>query len=71
MWVLYEEYNYQNGKLQQVTGSHIPTVITARKEDGKYRLVEYFEPRDGAYNPGDIKAKFPWYLWPKAMDSQR
>ena len=71
MWVLYEEYSYQQGQLQQETGSHIPTVITASKEDGNYRLVEYFEPRDGAYNPGDIKAKFPWYLWPKAMDSQR
>lgn len=71
MWVLYEEYSYQKGQLQQETGSHIPTVITARKEDGNYRLVEYFEPRDGTYNPEDIKAKFPWYLWPKAMDSQR
>ena len=71
MWVLYEEYGYQNGHLQQQTGAHIPTVITTRKEDGNYRLVEYFEPRDGAYNPGDIKAKFPWYLWPKAMDSRR
>lgn len=71
LWVLYEEYSYQNGELYQETGTHIPTVITARKEDGNYRLVEYFEPRDGAYNPGDIKAKFPIYLWPKAMDSQR
>ena len=71
MWVLYEEYSYENGELKQETGTHIPTVITARKEDGNYRLVEYFEPRDGAYNPGDIKARFPWYLWGKALDSQR
>lgn len=71
MWVLYEEYSYADGQLKQETGFHTPTVITARKEDGNYRLVEYFTPRDGAYNPGDIKAKFPWYLWGKAMDSQR
>lgn len=71
MWVLYEEYSYENGQLQQETGFHTPTVITATKEDGNYRLVEYFTPRDGAYNPGDIKAKFPWYLWGKALDSQR
>lgn len=71
MWVLYEEYSYEYGQLQQETGFHTPTVITATKEDGNYRLVEYFTPRDGAYNPGDIKAKFPWYLWGKALDSQR
>ncbi len=71
MWVLYEEYSYQNGQLQQETGSHIPTVITAAKENGSYTLVEYWEPRDGAYYPEDIQAKFPWYLRRKALDSQR
>ena len=71
MWVLYEEYSYENGKLQQQTGSHIPTVITARKEDGNYQLAEYWEPRDGGYYTDDIRAKFPMRLWLKALDSQR
>ena len=71
LWVLYEEYSYQNGQLQQETGAHIPTAITATKVDGNYRLVEYWEPRDGSYYPEDIKAKFPIRLWSKALDSQR
>lgn len=71
MWVLYEEYSYANGSIEQESGSHIVTAITARKEDGNYRLVEYWEPRDGGYYTDDIKAKFPIRLWLKALDSQR
>ena len=71
MWVLYEEYSYQNGRIDQESGSHIVTAITARKEDGNYRLIEYWEPRDGGYYTDDIKAKFPMRLWLKALDSQR
>ena len=46
-------------------------MITAKKENGHYKLVEYWEPRDGSYNVVDIKAKFPWYLHRKALDPQR
>ncbi len=72
-WVLYQEFDEFNGKIKEVSGAHIPTVITARKSDsdGKYELVEYWEPRDGTYYPTDIKEKFPWYLHIKALDSQR
>lgn len=71
MWVLYEEYSMENGKLAQASGAHTPTVVTAEKADGNYHLVEYWEPRDGGYYTDDIRAKFPWYLWGKALDSQR
>lgn len=71
MWVLYEEYSMENGKLEQASGAHTPTVVTAEKADGNYRLVEYWTPRDGSYYEDDIRAKFPWYLWGKALDSQR
>ena len=71
MWVLYEEYIYANGKIEQDSGSHIVTAITATKEGGNYRLTEYWEPRDGGYYTDDIKAKFPMRLWLKALDSQR
>ena len=72
-WVLYQEYNLVNGKIKEMSGSHIPTVITAKKtgSHGHYELVEYWEPRDGTYYPEDIKQKFPWYLRLKALDSQR
>jgi beta-lactamase regulating signal transducer with metallopeptidase domain len=71
MWVLYEEYSMQNGQLRQETGAHIPTVITAEYKNGAYKLIEYWEPRDGSYYAGDIREKFPWHLQNKALDSQR
>lgn len=70
MWVLYEEYSY-NGELKVEAGAHTPTVITATKTDGHYELKEYWTPRDGSYYSEDIKAKFPIYLWNKALDSQK
>lgn len=71
MWVLYDEYSMRNNELHQETASHIPTVITAKYDDGAYELVEYWEPRDGAYYEVDIRGKFPWYLQRNALDSQR
>ena len=71
MWVLYQEFNEEGGKIEEVSGAHIPTAITVKKTDGEYSLVEYWEPRDGSYYPEDIKAKFPWYLRLQALDSQR
>ncbi len=71
MWVLYEEYSLQSNELYVETGSYIPTVITAKREDGAYQPVEYWEPRDGGYYVGDIRGKFPWYLQSAALDSQR
>lgn len=70
MWVLYEEYSNNNG-LTLECGAHIPTVITVKKENGGYRLVEYWEPRDGSLYADDICDKFPWYLEGQATDSQR
>lgn len=70
MWVLYEEYSFV-GELKEETGAHTPTVVTAKKENGGYSLVEYWTPRDGSYYADDIRAKFPMRLWSKALDSQR
>ena len=71
MWVLYEEYSMRDGELYQETGSHIPTLITVKYEDDTYKLIEYWEPRDGSYFVAGIREKFPWYLQRKALDSQR
>ncbi len=68
LWVLYREYSDFS---TVETGAHIPTVITAEKQDGGYSLLEYWEPRDGNYYAEDIRDKFPWRLWSKALDSQR
>lgn len=71
MWVLYQEYSQDSGKIEDISGAHIPTAITVKETDGVFSLVEYWEPRDGSYYPEDIKAKFPWYLQLQALDSQR
>ena len=71
MWVLYEEYSLKDSALYCEIGAHIPTAITAKKENSGWQLVEYWEPRDGGYYESDIKEKFPTSLWWKALDSQR
>lgn len=70
LWVMYQEYSF-DGILKKEGGAHIPTAITVRKENGGYKLVEYWEPRDGSYYVKDIKDKFPFYLHNRAIDSQR
>lgn len=78
MWVLYEEYSYENGNLQVEASAHTPTVITVTKkiEQNKngllhYELKEYWEPRDGNLYKGDIEQKFPKTLWSQALDTER
>jgi len=71
MWVLYEEYSYYGRELKLERGAHIPTVITVKKENGQYKLVEYWEAKDGSYYAPSIKEKFPRYLHSNALDSQR
>jgi len=79
LWVLAEGYSYsiENGVTQE-HGSSIPTVITVEKEsegfmskgNGGYKLVEYWEPRDGSYYAKDIRSKYPWYMHIKVFGSQ-
>lgn len=72
MWVLYSEYDDINGEIEDVSGAHIPTVITVKKADSnvQYELVEYWEPIDCSHHAEDIRAKFPWYLHGKALDPE-
>lgn len=71
MWVLYEEYSFDGKSLACESGSHTLTAITVEKEKDGYRLLEYWTPRDGSYYAADIRAKVPWYVYGKAIDSQR
>lgn len=70
-WIYYVEYNEEDGRLEKVSASHVPTVITAGKNDSQYELVEYWIPGDGSKFQEDIQEKFPRRLWTRAMDSQR
>ena len=58
MWVLYKEYSY-DGELNPEAGAHVLTAITVEQNGGSYRLVEYWEPEDGAYYSGSVKEKVP------------
>ena len=71
MWVLYQEYNETDGEIENISGAHIPTVITFSEDGGDYTLVEYWEPRDGSLYRKDLAEKFPWYLQIFSLDSQR
>lgn len=73
LWAMYQEYSCENGVIKEESGARSPVVITAKREGkhGHYQLVEYWQPRDGSYYVKDIRAKFPWYLHSKAIDSQR
>ena len=70
-WVLYEEYGWDGSAPYLESSAHIPTVITVKRADGGYQLLEYWEAGDGTYHVPSIKAKFPWYLHRKALDPQR
>ena len=60
LMVLYQEYEYVDGSLSSVAGSHIPTVITLNIDaNGDCTLGEYWEPSDGASYNSDIESKFP------------
>ena len=71
MWVLYEEFSFDGTDLHEESGAHTFTSLTVKKEDGQYKLVDYKVPRDGSYYDDDIKEMVPFYLYAKALDSQR
>lgn len=71
MWVLYQEYNRENGKIVLKTEAHSPTVITAKRtgKHGHYELVEYWDANN--YSDEQVKAKFPSHLHGELLDKQR
>ena len=72
MHVTYMGYNEKNGKAMLASGGANEAAITLKKVDSgaKYELIEYWEPRDGSLLKEDLKAKFPWYLYLKTLNSQ-
>ena len=71
MWVLWEEYQCENGALNAGSGSHMFTVMTMKESEDGYESVELWQPRDGTYWASDIRDKVPWYLYGRATSSQR
>ncbi len=70
--VLYQEYGFSGATFHEVSGSHIPAVLTFDvSEDGTYTLTEYWTPRDGSYYAPDIREKFPAGSVEDALDTQK
>lgn len=70
-WALYEKYNISSAGIKNVSGSHIPVVLTFTLNENGYQLQEYWEPRDGSYYVDDIREKFPSNIADDALDSQK
>ncbi len=70
--VLYQEYGYEDGKLKDIAGNHMPVAITFNiGKNGEYMLKEYWIPQDGSYYLPSIKEKFPAAIVKEAIDTQR
>ena len=66
---LHQVYTYEEGVLEERSGSHIPVVITFRVTDGgQYVLEEYWMPRDGSYYIQDLREKFGVMNVPDTQD---
>ena len=68
---LHQAYGFSGATFHEVMGSHIPVAMTFEITDGKYALLEYWEPRDGSYYVPDIRDKFPDEIEDDAMDTQK
>ena len=69
--VWYGEYGMNDkGEIEEVSGWHIPAVITLDMGGSGYSS-EYREPRDGSYYAEDIKAMFPFGIRGKALNISR
>lgn len=55
----YGEYINYGGTVHCVGGCSMPLALTFECVDGKYTLVEYWEPEDGRENVNSIREKFP------------
>lgn len=60
----------EDGSLEEAGGSGVVCKITlAHYDDGKYQLIDYWEPGDGAYFITDIKKTFPKDIQNDAINS--
>ena len=63
--------SYSEGKLNQVSGSQMPVVITFEVADNTYTMTDFWVPRDGRYYVSDIRDKFPDEIEEDALDTQK
>lgn len=61
-------YGFENGNFVKVYGTGtIPMVFNFEKINNEYRLIDYKEPIDGAYNLESKKEMFPVIYYPRVL----
>lgn len=68
---LYAEYTYKGQLPENISGGHYPVAITFSKDNGNYRLIEYWIPLGGSGYADSIRDRFPESIWDKALDTQQ
>jgi len=59
MYHAYNPYSILGRGLEVKSGTYGPVVLTFTQENGRFALLEYWMPRDGAYYTEDIRNRFP------------
>lgn len=68
IWVDYGEFSEEDGELIHESGGLYPAAVTVKEmPDGKFELVEYWEPEDGEGYSDSIKEKFPSHLYNRVL----
>ena len=67
---LYEEYNFSEEGIQNISGACNPVALTFLVTENGYELSEYWEPGDGSQYSDDIRKKFPASILDKVWNSQ-
>lgn len=70
LMALYQEYDLSDGKIVDVSGSHMPIILTFESIDDNYKLIEYWEPKDGDQYLSSIRDAFPKHCWHLATNTQ-
>ena len=59
LWVLCQEYYWENGKLALGTGASLPVALILESRDGDYSVTGHRVPRDGSLYGKDVRSIFP------------
>ncbi len=69
---MYMEFKKDGLIFEEAGGNHMPVAITFYVGiDGAFTLIDYWMPKDGAYNQSSIREKFPVALTPDDWNTQK
>ena len=73
LMVLYLEYDHTEDGPKAVSGGSMPVALTfmVDEKEGKYTLLEYWEPQGGKNYWESLRSKFPAYVPDEDLDTQK